>query len=100
MAPSTPFVDRTDGTIDTDQVLAEAIPLAKLVGLVTAVALVPFLLAFLASPSVFGAVFAVVGQFVVAVGSGLVLIYVVARAIQLADAGGRRADGRESATDE
>ena len=86
MAPSIPFVDRRTGSIDTGQVLAEAMPLAKLVGLVAAVALIPFLLVFfIGGHSVIGAIFAVVGQFVLAVGSGLVLMYVAARAIQLAD---------------
>jgi len=85
--PSPPFVDRGSGELDQYQLLAEARPLAKLVGLFVALAIVPFGLAFLAS-SVNGALsllFAVVGQFVLAVGAGVVLIYVVARGIQLSE---------------
>lgn len=78
-----PFVDPETGSIDTDQVLAEAIPLGSLVGLVAAVALVPFVLAFAADDLV-GMAFALIGQFVLAVGAGVVLIYVVSRGIQLA----------------
>lgn len=101
MAPSTPFVDRTDGTIDTDQVLVEAIPIAKLVALVVAVALVPFVLAILLdSVPVLGMLFAIAGQFTLAVGSGIVLIYVITRAIDLAD-GRESPDGeRQAPTDE
>lgn len=86
MSPSTPFVDGESGALDTEQMLAEAVPLAKLVGLVVAVALVPFAFAFLVgSHGGVGVVLALAGQFVLAVGSGLVLMYVVARAVQLAD---------------
>ncbi|WP_310898814.1 hypothetical protein [Haloarcula onubensis] len=86
--PSPPFVDRGTGELDRDQLLAEAIPLGKLVGLFAALAVVPFALAFLlgGSNGVLGALFVVVGQFVLAVGTGIVLIYVVARGIQLAEA--------------
>jgi len=83
--PSTPFVD-TDGTIDTDQVLAEAVPLARLIGLFVAVALVPFALVFLAlGNSILGTVLVVAAQFVLAVGTGIVLMYVIARGTQLAE---------------
>lgn len=86
MPPSTPFVDPATGTLKTDQILAEAIPLAKLVGAFVAVALIPFAIGFLVGDrSVFGVLFAVVGQFVLAVGAGIVLMYVIARAQQLAE---------------
>lgn len=86
MPPSTPFVDRDTGEIDTVQILTEARPLAKLVGVVAAVALVPYVLAFaIGSHRVLGVIFSLVGQFVLAVGGGLVLMYVVTRALQLAD---------------
>ena len=86
MSPSKPFVDPETGTIDTAQVVAEAIPLARLVGLVAAVALVPLVLAFLTEDIwLFGAVFAIAGQFALAVGSGIVLIYAIVRGIHLAD---------------
>ena len=80
--PSPPFVDRGTGELDTKHLITEAIPLAKLVGLVGVVALIPLL------PALFGIrgalAFTLVGQFVLAVGAGLVLMYVVARGTQLA----------------
>lgn len=79
---SPPFVDRGTGELDTEQLIAEAVPLAKLVGLVGVVALVPLLPALLGIPGALA--FTLVGQFVLAVGSGLVLMYVVARGTQLA----------------
>ena len=87
MPPSPPFVDPGTGSLDTDQLLAEAIPLAKLITLVGAVALVPLAVAILLGPySSFTVVFTIAGQFLLAVGAGLVLLYVVSRAIQLAEA--------------
>lgn len=87
MSPSTPFIDQETGTIDTNQILAEAIPLAKLIGLFVAIALVPFGLVFLAlGNSIVGALLAAVAQFVLAVGTGIVLMYVIARGIYLSDA--------------
>ena len=71
--------------MDTRRIIAEAIPLAKLVGLVAAVALIPLLPLLLGIRSGVGLVFTLVGQFVLAVGSGIVLMYVVARGVQLAD---------------
>lgn len=89
MTPSTLFFDEATGELDTDRIIAEAIPLAKLIGLVVAVAIVPFGLAFALSgiPEVgaVGVLFAIVAQFILAVGAGLVLLYVVSRAIQIAD---------------
>jgi len=86
MSPSTPFVDRETGTIDTDQVLAEAVPLAKLVALFAGVAALPFALVFLAlGNSILGTVLVVAAQFVLAVGTGIVLMYVIARGTQLAE---------------
>lgn len=86
MAPSTPFVDRETGSINVARVIVEAIPLAKLVGLVAVVASIPFSLVFLVGGrSLIGSLFAILGQFVLAVGTGVVLIYVIARAIRIAD---------------
>jgi hypothetical protein len=82
-----PFVN-ADGTIDTDAVYAEAVPLAKLVGLVVAVALLPFGIAFVLDPfGPLGIVLALAGQFVLAVGGGVVLMYVIARGIHLSGHG-------------
>lgn len=83
MSPSTPFFDRTSGSLDTAQILREAIPLAKLVALVAVAALVPFAIG--ATIEVFAVLFTALAQFVLAVGSCLVLLYVVTRAIQLAE---------------
>ncbi|AEH35392.1 hypothetical protein [Halopiger xanaduensis] len=86
MPPSIPFIDRDTGTLDTTEIILEAIPLAKLVGGIVAVALVPFAMAFLLRGSVLlGALFSALGQFVLAVGAGIVLIYAIVRALQLAD---------------
>ncbi|RKD94939.1 hypothetical protein [Halopiger aswanensis] len=93
MPPSVPFIDRDTGTLDTTEIILEAIPIAKLVGGIVAVALVPFAMAFLLRGSVLlSALLSVVGQFVLAVGSGVVLIYVIVRALQLAN--GQYADDR------
>lgn len=83
MPPSTPFIDRESGTLDTVQIRYEAVPLAKLVALVAAVALVPRWIA--TEIGLFPGVFALLAQFVVAVGSSVVLLYVIARGIQLAE---------------
>jgi hypothetical protein len=86
MPSSPPFVDRATGTIDTDELVVEAVPLAKLILLFLAIAAVPLLVVFfVGGPSPLGAVLTVVAQFVLAVGTGIVLMYVIARAIQLAD---------------
>lgn len=77
-----PFVDRDDGTVDFRQLYREAIPLATLIGLVVIVALVPLSIAML---GVLTFVFLLVAQFVLAVGGGLVLLYIVARGMQLAE---------------
>jgi len=80
-----PFADPATGTLDTAQLLSEAVPLAKLIATFVAVALVPFALSFLVGfGGSLGALLTVLGQFVLAVGSGIVLIYCIARGIQLA----------------
>lgn len=81
----TPFIDES-GSIDTDEVWLEVVPLAKLVGLFVGIAIVPAALAFLgAGPGTIGVLLSLVSQFVLAVGAGIVLMYVVARGIDLAD---------------
>lgn len=88
MPPSTPFVDPATGTLDTSRILVEAIPLAKLIGLFVGIALVPFAFVFLLGEhSVLGVLLTIVAQFVLAIGSGIVLLYIVVRAIRLADEG-------------
>lgn len=84
MPSDTPFVDRTDGTLDTDQILVEAIPLAKLIGLFALVGFVPFAIGALLGRGGLAILFGFLAQFVFAVGAGIVLIYAVARGIALA----------------
>ncbi len=86
--PSTPpFIDPETGALDNSQILEEAYPLVGLIALVVSAALVPFLLVFLLfGDSSLGLVFTLIAQFILAVGTAIVLLYVVARGIQLADA--------------
>lgn len=85
MVSSPPFVEQETGRIDRTRVLAEVIPLVELVGLVVAVALVPFaFVILLGGHSALSGVLVVVTQFILAVGSAIVLMYVIARAVQLA----------------
>lgn len=78
-------------SLDVDAVLAEAAPLARLVAAVGAVALVPvalqwLLIETLGFVSVFASLLSVATQFVLAVGTGVVLLYVVVRGNELAGA--------------
>lgn len=84
MAPSSPFVDQETGRIDRGRILAEAIPLAELVVLVGILTLIPIALGGFLFPFGSSAVFTVLTQFILAVGGGVVLMYVISRAIQLA----------------
>ncbi|MEF8830899.1 MAG: hypothetical protein V5A23_05110 [Halobacteriales archaeon] len=87
MPPSHPFLDDS-GSLNFTPILVEAIPIAKLVLLVGAIALVPLTVAlFLGPRSSIAALFVVLGQFVLAVGAGVVLVYVVSRANQMAARG-------------
>jgi hypothetical protein len=83
--PSTaPFVDPATGELDTAQILSEAIPLGKLVGLFGAISLIPFTLAYVGTRiSGGGAILVVIAQFILAVGTGIVLMYIIARGIHL-----------------
>lgn len=84
MSPSAPFFDAETGSLDTDQLVAETVPLAKLVALVAAAAVVPFALVWLlGGHSPVAVVLMVIAQYVLAIGTGLVLIYVVARGMAL-----------------
>ena len=84
MASFPPFVDQETGRIDRTQVLTEAIPLAELIGLVVAIALIPFaFVVLLGGHSGFSVILTLVTQFILAVGSGIVLIYCITRAIQI-----------------
>lgn len=83
---SPPFIDQASGELDLGQIRAEALRLAGLVLLFGGIALLLFLLTLLVGPGRLLAGFlTVVSQFVLAVGTGIVLMYVIARGIQLAD---------------
>ena len=81
-----PFIDPESGELDFDQIRAEAFPLAGLIVLFGGIALLLFLIMLLvAGNSLLAGLLTVVSQFVLAVGTGIVLMYVIARGIQLAD---------------
>jgi hypothetical protein len=89
MTSSRPFFD--GDSLDTDAVWAEARPLARLVAAVGAVALVPIVLQWLVVETLgllpaLTTALSLVTQFVLAVGTAVVLVYVVARGSTLADA--------------
>lgn len=87
--PSTRFVDRSDWTYNVGAILAEAIPIAMLMGLFLLVAIVPLSVVFLfGGGSPLGTVLTAVAQFVLAVGGGVVLLHIVVRGIELADEDG------------
>jgi hypothetical protein len=92
MPPSRPFVTSRSGALDTEQLLDEAIPLGKLVAVVGLVALIPLLVQALlvevlglavGSSSVLQILFPLITQFLLAVGAGLILMYVIARGLQI-----------------
>jgi len=83
---SPPFIDPESDELDLAQIREEAFPLAGLIVLFGGAALLVFLLALLfPGNSLLGGVFSLVSQFILAVGTGIVLLYVVARGRQLAD---------------
>ncbi|WP_336358144.1 hypothetical protein [Haloarcula sp. CGMCC 1.6347] len=83
--PSGPFIDSATGDVNTAQIISEAVPLAKLIGVFVAGSLVPYAIVFFGSESsALGALLALLGDFILAVGAGVVLMYVIARGIQLA----------------
>jgi hypothetical protein len=85
MSDSGPFVDRDTNELDTEQILSEAVPVAGLILLFGVVALVPLAIGFLVPvSSTFTLALTVLAQFVFAVGTAVILMYVVARGIQLA----------------
>lgn len=86
MSKSPPFIDPASGELDFDQVRAEAYPLTGLVALFAGLAFVPFLLVILfAGSSTLGMVLTLFTQLIVAIGAGIILMYVIARGIQLAE---------------
>jgi len=85
MPSSRPFIDPATGEVNTAQVLSEAIPLAKLIGVFVGGAVLPYAIVFFgAENSALGALLALLGDFILAVGAGITLMYAIARGIQLA----------------
>jgi hypothetical protein len=83
---SPPFIDQESSELDLGQIRDEAFPLAGLIVLFGSLALLVFLVVLtVAGNSLLGGVLTLVSQFILAVGTGIVLIYVIARGIQLAE---------------
>jgi hypothetical protein len=90
MSPSRPFFASHSGELDTAQLLREAIPLARLIGAVGLVALIPlalqfFLVELLGILPQLRILLSLAAQFVLAVGTGLVLMYVIVRSNRIVD---------------
>jgi len=86
MSASPPFVDKDDDELDLHQIWDEAIPLVGLIILFGSLALLPYLLTRLIfGGTILSVFFVLFVQLVLAVGTAVVLMYVIARAIQLAD---------------
>ncbi|WP_348612523.1 hypothetical protein [Halobaculum rarum] len=86
MPPSKLFFEQETGKLDTTQLLDEATPIAKLIGLFAIIALIPFAIAFVfLRSSLIGMPLVVLAQFILAVGVATVLMYVINRAIQLSN---------------
>lgn len=83
MSSIPPFIDESSGSLDADQLLVELIPLSKLIGLVGVAALIPFGIA--TTFGFFRGVLLLLSQFMLTVGASIVLMYVITRAIQLAE---------------
>jgi len=90
MSPSRPFFDPDTGEFDTVQLIEEALPLTRLIGAIVLVALIPILFrvifqGLLGLTIGLGFLYMLVSQFILAVGTGLILIYVIVRANQIID---------------
>lgn len=86
MPPSSAFVDRETGQLDTDRVVTEAILIAKLIALFGVLAYVPLVIVRIVPVLFASRVAHLASQFILAVGTGVVLLYVISRSIQLANA--------------
>ena len=79
-----PFIDQNTVSLDTDQIRDEAFPLAGLIALFVGLALVPLApVVVVGGNSTLGFLLTVAAQFILAVGTGIVLMYVIARGLQL-----------------
>ena len=82
MRDTAPFIDPVSGELDLRQILRESLPVLALVVLFGGLALLVFLVALLIGGLV-GVLSTLLSQLLLAVGTGVVLIYVVARGLQL-----------------
>jgi len=86
MSGSPPFVNREENELDLRRIWEEALPIVGLIVLFAAAAALPYVLVMVVFQDRFaGLVFTLFAQLVVAVGTAIVLMYVIARAIQIAD---------------
>jgi hypothetical protein len=84
MSSTPPFVDPESNELNIAQIVTEAVPILGLVVLFGLLAALSFLLGTLFG-SPLGLGFLIVTQLILAVGTGIVLLYVIARGIQLAE---------------
>ena len=81
--PTGPFVNHDEWTIDAKQIFEEALALGTLIGLLGFIALLPLAIAIYVG--IFPLGFTLLSQFLLAIASAIVLVYIIARAIQLAN---------------
>lgn len=91
MPPTHPFLVGDTGEIDVDRVLDEAIPIVKLVAMILIGVLIPLflgqaLVGGFGLAELLGEVLVLLAQFIGAIGGSVVLLYVVSRGIQIANA--------------
>ncbi|QSG07222.1 hypothetical protein [Halapricum desulfuricans] len=91
MSSSTPFIDMETGTFDFGQIWREAYPILGLVLLFGILGLLPLYLGAAVTAvtglwPLIGTALTWLGQLILAVGSAIVLMYVIVRAIQLSGA--------------
>jgi hypothetical protein len=80
-----PFIDLDSRELDLGQIWTEAAPLMGLIILFGLISVIPFLFSLLVGGNGgLAFLFVLLAQFVLAVGAGIVLLYVIARGIQLA----------------
>ncbi|WP_181684614.1 hypothetical protein [Halorhabdus salina] len=87
MADAPPFVNPETSELDLYQIWDEALPVLGLVVLFGSLALLPYLVAVVVFEGTFVSLLLILfTQLLFAVGAAIVLMYVITRAIQLADA--------------
>lgn len=84
VSPRPPFIDPGTGEIDIAQIATESLPLGKLIAVFGVLSLIPYAIAVFTFPhSILSAILIVVAQFILAVGTGIVLMYIIVRGLQL-----------------